>query len=162
MNTIIAVSGTGNTGKTSTLKQLIEQLKNLDEHPKITEKGKDELAYLTIQIRNKSQNIVITTSGDNETEIQNNFKFCQEKNIATINTWIVACRTKGSSIKRVIDIAKKEQCTLFIYQKSSIKQYANYHDSEQSTMVKSALITKNNERETLVLKNILLSEIWDN
>ncbi len=91
---VIALFGKGGTGKTTTL-NLLNNLINPDNPA--TNLGKDDKYTFTY----KGKTISITTPGDNEKEINNNY--AKEKKC---DIWVTASRTKGQSVKKLKEISK--------------------------------------------------------
>lgn len=100
MKKIIALYGTGSTGKTSTLNCLIGLLDPLLEKEP-SEWGKDRREKLKYQ----EKKVIVTTPGDNYNEIKENIDFFQKEKGDIL---ITATRTRGYTVTTLEKYAKSK------------------------------------------------------
>lgn len=92
MATIIALSGGYNTGKTTILKQLINQFPNQNVDYKWDKT--DKVVRIKYERDGEEKIIGIATCGDDDKVLDRAFKL-----MGTCNVYVCACHTKGKTIK---------------------------------------------------------------
>lgn len=121
---IIAVSGVSNSGKTTTLKNLIETLeKDSAQYEKIFIDKKQVDWSASFKELSSNKIIYIYTAGDSYQIVENNIKKSPNANVI-----ITACRTKGE-VKKIIrnksgklDIINKPQILIWDRLRGTTKQ----------------------------------------
>lgn len=132
MKKIIALYGTGSTGKTSTLNCLIGLLDPLlKKEP--SEWGTDRREKLLYQ----EKKVIVTTPGDNENEIKKNIDFFQKEKGDIL---ITATRTKGGTTKTLKEYAKKENICIIWIEKNTAKSLCETINRAQAEDIKALLL----------------------
>lgn len=103
MQHIIALFGAGDTGKTTTLNNLIDFLNNNHSGFSLIHKNPIRRTENQVTFRHSSGCIVcVTTIGDNEHEINKNLDYASQNNADIL---ITASRTSGAGVDKLYEIA---------------------------------------------------------
>ena len=117
MATVARLRGAGSTGKTTTLKLLIEELKNLGAKELLSHANSDYKAVtndIIVKLDFNGVIIGITTAGDTEGSLQ----FGYDKLDIDCDIYIFACRTKGATNSWIDN--NFSNCRSVIYEKWGI------------------------------------------
>lgn len=132
MKKIIALYGRGGIGKTSTLNYLIGLLDPLlKKEP--SEWEKDRRKILLYQ----EKKVIVTTPGDNSSEIEKNIEFFKKHEGDIL---ITATRTKGITITKLGEYAKKENIYIIWIEKNTAKSLCETINRAQAEDIKARLL----------------------
>lgn len=126
MQHIIALFGTGDTGKTTTLNHLIDFLNNNHSGFSLIHQNPIRRTENQVTFKHNSGRIVcIATIGDNEHEINKNLDYASQNNADIL---ITASRTGGAGVDKLYETALSNNF-LPIFIKKTYESMAEKHNS---------------------------------